>query len=66
MDDNDPEDLTYDAMGQPMNRHVMHWGGEAHVCREILNPGFFDPYDPRRDVTLELSASQLCGMNILR
>ena len=36
-----------------VNAHFLRLGLPADVCKALVNPGFFDPFDPARDITLD-------------
>ncbi|CAG9467750.1 unnamed protein product [Pedinophyceae sp. YPF-701] len=52
------------AGGGPKNEQLYKWGVPADVCRQILNPGFVDPFDPVKDITLDHPLGQCCGMSL--
>ena len=36
-----------------VNPHFLHLGLPRDVCAALVNPGFFDPFDPAADITLD-------------
>lgn len=38
-----------------VNDKLIEWGFYPEFCRDVVNPGFEDPWDPDKDVTLEAS-----------
>lgn len=41
------------ADGKKINKKLLGWGVNEELCREAINPGFHDPWDVEKDVTLE-------------
>lgn len=46
-------DLRLDETGLPMNRRLLFWGLDPSYCRHLINPGFYDPFDTNKDITLQ-------------
>lgn len=38
---------------EPTNRWAQRQGLPEAVCRDLVNPGYADPFDPRRDITFD-------------
>lgn len=39
--------------GKRINKKLLKWGVDEELCKEAINPGFHDPWDVEKDVTLE-------------
>ncbi|KAK9842835.1 hypothetical protein WJX74_003107 [Apatococcus lobatus] len=48
----------------PINQKLQWWGMPEHVCKEALNPGFHDPWDPQQDITLDNPRYRILGFSM--
>ncbi|KAI8476050.1 MAG: hypothetical protein J3K34DRAFT_402783 [Monoraphidium minutum] len=48
-----------------VNAHFLALGLPRDVCRALVNPGFFDPFDPERDITLDNPAYRLGPLSLM-
>ena len=49
----DSSQLGRDDRGQLLNGRLLQWGLKEEYCRHLVNPGFYDPWDTVKDVTLQ-------------
>lgn len=46
------DDLLFEN-GSYFNRRLLFWGLQKEHCRNLINPGFYDPWNPDKDITLQ-------------
>ena len=54
-----------DAPNPPPNRTLMRWGLDERTASELVNPGFHDPFDVRRDITLDNPKYRALGCSLM-
>lgn len=62
-EDEDGSDGPQPPEGQT-NKWLRWWGQPESVCRDIVNPGFRDPWDARTDITLDHPDYQFFGWHL--
>lgn len=50
---------------QQVNQHLLRLGLPREVCRDAVNPGLFDPFDPVKDVTLDHPKYRVLGYSLM-
>lgn len=53
------------ADGAGINAHFFKLGLPEAVCRDLVNPGFVDPFDPVRDITLDNPAYRFGPLHLM-
>jgi len=48
-----------------VNAHFARIGLPERVCRDVVNPGFFDPFDVQNDITLDNPAYRCDGIGVV-
>ena len=56
--DSSDQHLMHDENGRQLNRRLLQWGLEKEYCHHLINPGFQDPWDTEKDVTLQKPRSK--------
>lgn len=51
--DTDAKNAALISGTTPVNSKLLKWGVDPALCEEATNPGFVDPWDVEKDVTLE-------------
>lgn len=58
-------DLHVDDDEHFFNRRLNSWGLEKAYCRHLINPGFDDPWDTDKDVTLQKPKTGWINWNLV-